>query len=110
MDRIDRLQAAILAFRRERDWEPFHSPRDLAMSLNVEAAELLDLFLWQRNPAQDNPEALRDELADVFFSAFLLAADLSLDVETIVQEKLAKNAVKYPVEQARGNNRKHDQL
>jgi len=108
MDRIDRLQQAILQFRHERDWEQFHSPRDLAMSLNVEAGELLDLFLWQRDPQQERPEDLRDELADVLYSALLLAADLGLDVEEIVMAKLAKNAEKYPVGQARGNNRKYD--
>jgi len=105
---IARMQRAILAFRRARNWEQFHSPRDLAMSLSVEAGELLDLFLWQRDPQRDTPEALRDELADVFYSALLLAADLELDVEEIVMDKLAKNAEKYPIAAARDNNRKYN--
>lgn len=102
------MQQAILAFRQARDWEQFHSPRDLAMSLSVEAGELLDLFLWQRDPQRDRPEDLRDELADVFYTALLLAADLDLDVEQMVMDKLAKNAQKYPVRKARGSNRKYD--
>jgi NTP pyrophosphatase (non-canonical NTP hydrolase) len=108
IDRIDRIQQAILAFRDERDWAQYHSPKDLAMSISVESAELLELFLWQRDAQAVDPQRLREELADVFYGAFLLAADLGLDVEQIVMDKLAQNARKYPVDVARGSNRKYD--
>lgn len=106
---IARLTEELRRFRDERDWGQFHQPKDLAIALNIESSELLDVFLWKSSTEAD-PARLREELADVFAYAFLLADRLGLDVATIVTEKLAKNALKYPVDAARGSNRKYDQL
>ena len=102
---IDRIRK----FRDERDWQQFHDPKNLAISLSVESAELLQTFLW-KNASEANLEKVKEELADVFYSAFLLADTYQLDVKQIILDKLEKNAAKYPVEKARGSNRKWDDL
>jgi NTP pyrophosphatase (non-canonical NTP hydrolase) len=98
----------IKRFRDARDWAQFHDARNLAMCLNVEAAELLEVFLWKA-PERADAGRVKEELADVLYSAFLLADHYGLDVGAIVREKLAKNAEKYPVEKAKGSNRKYDE-
>lgn len=104
------LQQAVARFARERDWERFHSPKNLAMALSGEVGELLELFQWLteeashevgRNPATARP--VRDELADVLIYLVRLAAVLEVDLDEAVRSKLATNAVKYPVERSRGN-------
>ena len=105
---ISAILAAIKEFRDERDWAKFHDPKNVAICLSVEAAELLEVFLW-RNHEEIDPARLRDELADVFYSAFLLADIYKLDVGGIVREKLKKNAKKYPVKKFKGSNKKHDE-
>ncbi|MCB9638491.1 MAG: nucleotide pyrophosphohydrolase [Myxococcales bacterium] len=109
MSDIEVLTKAILAFRDERDWAQYHTGKDLAMSLNVEAGELLELFLWKKGDDVDLP-ALKDELADVVYGALLLAAHYGLDVPEIVLEKLEKNKKKYPVEKAKGRSEKYSKL
>lgn len=99
----------IKKFRDERDWEKFHDPKNLAICLNVEAAELLEVFLWKTNDEID-AERLKEELADVFYSAFLLADGFKLDVGEIVREKLKKNAGKYPVGKSKGSKKKYDEI
>lgn len=99
----------VVAFRNERDWEKFHNGKDLAICLNCESAELLELFLW-KNPDQVNKEKLKEELADVLYSAFLLIEKYELDVDDIITEKLAKNNAKYPVEKSKGSNKKYNEL
>lgn len=106
---IAALTAAILKFRDDRDWAQFHDAKNLALSLNVEAAELLELFLW-KSAQEADAEKLADELADVFYSAFLLAHTAGLDIRKIVLAKLKKNAAKYPVRKARGSRKKYDEL
>jgi NTP pyrophosphatase (non-canonical NTP hydrolase) len=101
--------AAIKKFRDARDWEKFHDAKNLALCLNVEAAELLEVFLW-REAEEVDPARLKDELADVFYSAFLLADKFGWDVGKIVRDKLRKNAVKYPVRKAKGSRKKYDEL
>ena len=96
-------------FRDARDWDQFHNPKDLAIALSIEANELLELFLW-KNSADANRDKLKEELADVFAYAFLLADKLELDVEKIVLEKIAKNSEKYPVNKAKGNAKKYNEL
>lgn len=100
---------ALLKFRNERDWEQFHNPKDLAIALNVEAAELLELFLW-KNHDEANKEKVKEELADIFAYALLLAEKYNLDVKSIVLEKIKKNGEKYPVDKAKGNAKKYDEL
>ncbi|KXT75777.1 nucleotide pyrophosphohydrolase [Streptococcus sp. DD12] len=92
------LQEAILAFNRERGWGQAHSPRNLATSISIEAAELLENFQWQDAPKDMTNVA--EELADVLIYSLNLATVLDLDVTRIVQDKLAKNALKYPLPKA----------
>ena len=106
---IKALTAALLKFRDERDWEQFHNPKDLALALNIEAGELLEAFLW-KSSEQADIETVKEELADVLAFAFLLADKYGLDVKQIVLEKIEKNALKYPVEKARGSARKYTEL
>lgn len=106
------LIKSLTDFRDARDWAQFHDPRNLALALSIEAAELNELFLWKKGESTEgiDPQKLREELADVFAYAFLLAERLNLDVEEIVREKIKKNEEKYPVEKARGSSVKYDKL
>jgi NTP pyrophosphatase (non-canonical NTP hydrolase) len=98
-----------LKFRNERDWGQFHNPKDLALAINVEAGELLELFLW-KNANDANPEKVKEELADVFAYAFMLAEKYNFDVKKIVLEKISRNAIKYPIEKAKGTAKKYNEL
>jgi NTP pyrophosphatase (non-canonical NTP hydrolase) len=109
MKEIDDITNALLQFRNERDWEQFHNPKDLALAINVEAGELLELFLW-KDANNANIEKVKEELADVFAFAFLLAEKYNLDVKEIVLEKIKKNAEKYPVDKAKGKATKYNEL
>jgi NTP pyrophosphatase (non-canonical NTP hydrolase) len=100
---------ALLKFRNERDWEQFHNAKDLALALNVESSELLELFLW-KNAEEADAEKVKEELADVLAYAFLLAAKYDFDVRDIVLEKIARNAEKYPVDKAKGSAKKYNEL
>jgi NTP pyrophosphatase (non-canonical NTP hydrolase) len=109
MKDIEEITQELLKFRNERDWEQFHNPKDLALAINVEAGELLELFLW-KNSENANAEKVKEELADVFAYAFLLAEKYNFDVKEIVLEKIAKNGEKYPIEKAKGTAKKYDEL
>jgi NTP pyrophosphatase (non-canonical NTP hydrolase) len=109
MKDIEEITKELLKFRNERDWEQFHNPKDLALAINVEAGELLELFLW-KNSENANAEKVKEELADVFAYAFLLAEKYNFDVKEIVLDKIAKNGEKYPVEKAKGSAKKYDEL
>jgi NTP pyrophosphatase (non-canonical NTP hydrolase) len=106
---IREITDALLKFRDERDWAQFHNPKDLALALNIEAGELLEAFLW-KSSEQANLSQVKEELADVFAFAFLLAEQYGLDVKQIVTEKIAKNALKYPVEKSKGVAKKYTEL
>ncbi len=99
----------LLKFRDERAWAPFHNPKDLALALNVEAGELLELFLWKQ-PEEADRERVKEELADVFAYALLLADKYGFDLEEIMLEKIGKNAIKYPVDKSKGTAKKYDEL
>ena len=102
---IERLKK----FRDEREWSQFHNTKDLSLALSIEANELLEVFLWK--PAdQADIEKVKEELADVFAYAFLLADSYGLDVKEIIFDKINKNAEKYPIERSRGNARKYNEL
>lgn len=103
----DEVDAALRGFVSERDWDQFHSPENLAKSIVIEAAELLECFQWQTGPARDT---VASELADVLTYCRLLAAKLDLDADQIVLDKLNTTRAKYPVEKARGTSAKYDQL
>ncbi|ACU03150.1 nucleotide pyrophosphohydrolase [Pedobacter heparinus] len=103
------LQEALIKFRNERDWEQFHNPKDLALALSIEAAELNELFLWKKAEDADQ-EKIKEELADVLAYAILLAEKYDLDINEIVLNKIKSNGEKYPVEKARGTAKKYDEL
>ncbi|MBA3704374.1 MAG: nucleotide pyrophosphohydrolase [Bacteroidetes bacterium] len=106
---MEEIIEALIKFRNERDWEQFHNPKDLALAINVEAGELLELFLW-KNANEANTEKVKEELADVFAFAFLLADKYKFDVKEIVLDKIKKNGEKYPVDKAKGTAKKYDEL
>ncbi len=109
MSDIKTISEALINFRNERDWEQFHNPKDLALAINVEAGELLELYLW-KNVEEANKEKIKEELADVFAYAFLLADKYQFDVKEILLEKIQKNAEKYPIEKAKGTAKKYNEL
>ena len=109
MKESEEIIQALLKFRNERDWEQFHNPKDLALAINVEAGELLELFLW-KNPNEANKEKIKEELADIFAYGFLLADKYQLDIKEIVLEKIKKNEEKYPVDKSKGNAKKYNEL
>ncbi len=100
---------ALKTFRDERDWKQFHNPKDLSLALSIEASELLELFLW-KSPAEADSQKVREELADVFAYAFLLADAYQLDVKEIMLDKIARNRQKYPVDKAKGSAKKYTEL
>ena len=109
MSEIKNINEALIKFRNERDWEQFHNPKDLSIALSIEVNELLELFLWKKSE-DANIDKVKEELADVFAYAFLIAEKYKLNVEDIVLEKIKKNAEKYPVEKSKGKSDKYDQL
>ena len=109
MSDIEIIINELIKFRNERDWEQFHNPKDLALAISIESAELLELFLWKK--AEDaNAEKVKEELADVFSFAFLLAEKYGLDVKEIVLDKIKTNGEKYPVDKAKGSAKKYNEL
>ena len=102
----------VLAFRDTRNWRQFHNPKDLAISLSLEAAELLEVFQWSGEDliCDDKLDKIREELADVLSYCILMADACGLDLDEIVQAKVKKNAEKYPVEKAYGNKAKYTEL
>src|SRR5687768_11275338 len=109
MNELKEITKKIVDFRNARNWEQFHNPKDLAICLNVEASELLELFLW-KDAKEVNQEKLKDELADVFYTSFLLANCYGLDIRKIILDKLNKNEKKYPIEKSRGSNKKYTEF
>lgn len=109
MSDIKEITQALLKFRDEREWAQFHNAKDLALALNIEAGELLEAFLWKPSEQADIDE-VREELADVVAFALLLAEKYDLDVKQIVLQKIEQNALKYPVEKARGSAKKYTEL
>ena len=114
-DSISALTAEIQAFCAARDWRQFHAPKELAVAIAAETGELLQHFVWQ-TPAQseqralDQCAAIGDEIADVAILLFELADNLGLPLADLIRAKLARNELRYPVEKARGSNRKYNEL
>ena len=102
----------VLKFRDDRDWRQFHTPKDLAISMNLEAAELLEVFQWSGTDLEcrEKRDKVREELADVLSYCILMADVCGLDLDEIMNEKVAKNEAKYPVEKARGSAAKYTEL
>jgi dCTP diphosphatase len=111
-DRLVDLVGRVVEFRDERDWKQFHHPKDIALSLCLEAAEVLEWTQWRngdelRAHLEANREGVGEELADVLYWTLLLAHDLEIDLGDAFAAKMEKNAAKYPVDRARGSHRKY---
>jgi NTP pyrophosphatase (non-canonical NTP hydrolase) len=106
----------LLEFRRKRNWEQFHKPKDLAVSLSVEAAELLEIFQWKSDEevialiAGESKQRVVEEVADVAIVLSYLCHDLGIDLDEAVRSKLEKNKAKYPVSKAYGSSKKYSEL
>ena len=109
MSDLDELRKAIVQFTQERDWDQFHNGKDLALALSIEAAELNEAFLW-KNAKDVNVDKVKEELADIFNYAILLADKYDLDIKQIVLDKIKRNAEKYPVDKAYGSAKKYNEL
>jgi len=105
----DLIISKLKEFRDERDWSQFHNPKDLAIALNIETSELLEIFLW-KSSEEAKIEKVKEELADVLSYAFLLADKYDLDIEEIILNKINQNAKKYPVEKSKGKATKYNEL
>lgn len=112
MDKYKKVIEELIQFRNDRDWEQFHDSKNLALAISLEAAELNELFLWKKEDEVENidKDRLKEELADIFSFAFLLAEKHNLDVFEIVSEKIKNNALKYPVDKAKGTAKKYNEL
>lgn len=102
----------ILKFRDDRDWKQFHNPKDLAISISLEAAELLEVFQWSGSDTlcEQKKDKIKEELADVINYCVLMADVCGLDMDEIVQEKIKINNEKYPVKKAKGKRDKYSEL
>ncbi|CAM8397035.1 MazG Predicted pyrophosphatase [Candidatus Methylopumilus universalis] len=109
MSDIEELIQKLKLFRDERDWKQFHNSKDLAIALSIEASELLEAFLWKTHDQVDHRK-IKEELADVFAYALLLAESCDLDVKKIIEEKIEINKQKYPIEKSKGSGKKYTDL
>jgi dCTP diphosphatase len=112
---IEELIRLATRFRDEREWRQFHTPKELAIQLMLESAELLELMQWKNGgeliaQLENRREEVADELADVMHSVVLIADEMGIDLGDAFKQKMRKNAAKYPVEKARGSSKKYDQL
>ena len=112
---LDGLRDALRQFAADRDWDQFHSPKNLAMALSVESAELLEIFQWlteeeSRNLSPEARAAAAEEIADVLLYLVRIADKLGVDPVAAAQRKMIKNEQKYPADKARGNNKKYTEL
>ncbi len=115
MTEIERLTDIVIRFRDERDWKQFHNPKDAALSLMLEAAEVLEHFQW-KNPKEIEEYVavhkadISEELADVMYFVFLMSHDMGIDLADAFVKKMQKNAEHYPVHKAKGKHVKYDKL
>lgn len=112
---IKTLTEQVVAFRDARDWKQFHNPKDLALSLVLEAAEVVEHFQWKnaeemKRHIETNREEISEELADVFYWVLLMSHDLGIDIAQALVKKNEKSAAKYPIEKAKGKHTKYNRL
>lgn len=114
---VQNLEDAIGKFVSDRDWDQFHSVKNLAMALSVESSELLEIFQWMKeedsNLVRNDASTIskvEDELADIFYFLILLSKKTGVDLDTALRKKLIKNAEKYPVERSRGHSKKYNEF
>ena len=102
----------VIQFRNERNWQKHDNLKDHAIAISIEASELLENFQWKSSEEalEKNEEHIKDELADVLMNCFMMAEDLHVDIEEIINRKLDKNAIKYPVEKCYGTSKKYTEL
>lgn len=104
---MDDIKKELLMFQKERDWKKFHTPENLAKSISIEAAELLEHFQWQKEYDENE---VADELADVLIYCLYMADAMDFDVKEIILNKMGKNALKYSVDKSKGNAKKYTEL
>lgn len=109
MDKITGIIQHLRQFNEERDWEQFHDAKNLALALSIEVAELNEAFLW-KSPKEADVDKIKEELADIFLYAFMIADKYNLDVHDICMKKIQINSEKYPVEKAKGTAKKYNEL
>ncbi len=115
MENIEGLTQRIVAFRDARNWKQFHNPKDLSLSLMLEAAELVEHFQWKTSEEMskhvvEKKEDIAEELADIFYYVLLTAHDLGIDPVAALERKMEKNEAKYPVEKSKDNHKKYTEL
>ncbi|MFJ8518997.1 nucleotide pyrophosphohydrolase [Lysinibacillus xylanilyticus] len=112
MSELEKLRENILQFRDQRNWQQFHNPKDLALSVSLEASELLELFQWKTSEeaVEKNLDKMKDELADILIYAILFANETDMDLVNIINNKLQKNNKKYPIEKFAGKNTKYNEI
>jgi dCTP diphosphatase len=115
--KIKDLKIQVADFIRERDWEQFHNPKDLAMSISIESAELMEIFQWKTSkeyseikPGSSLYNKVKEELADIIIYSISLSNTTGIDISEAIIQKLSKNSEKYPIDKARGNAKKYDEL
>ena len=111
---ITKIQNQLQKFASERDWEQFHTPKNLSMALSVEASELVEIFQWlspeeSSHPDQKQTQSIQSEVADIAMYLIRICQILEIDLESAIQEKIIQNENKYPVELSKGNARKYNQ-
>jgi len=94
---IDELQGRLIEFRDKRDWDKFHTPKNLSISISIEASELMELFQWDGDVSNIDKEDLEDEIADIFIYLLLMAEVTDVDMKKAVERKIQKNKKKYPI-------------
>jgi NTP pyrophosphatase (non-canonical NTP hydrolase) len=112
---LKELTQEIINFRNDRDWKQFHNPKDLALSLTLEAAEVLEHFQWKNNDQVEdyiktNKGEVADELADVLYWVILMSHDLDIDILQALNKKMAENKAKYPISKSKGVSTKYNRL
>lgn len=115
IDVVSKLTERIADFRDARDWKQFHNPKDLALSLTLESAEVLEHFQWKNGEelekyCKTHKEEIGDELADVFYWILLMSHDLDIDITKALNKKMKKNEEKYSVEKFKGNHKKYNEI
>jgi len=115
MDKTTKLTKKIIAFRDARNWKKFHNPKDVSLSLVLEAGEVMEHFQWKSKEEIDeylidNKNKIGEELADVLYWILLMSYDLKIDVLDALEKKVNKNEDKYPVEKSKGNHKKYNEL
>ncbi|MFC1687916.1 MazG-like family protein [Patescibacteria group bacterium] len=114
MGDLQKITNQIISFREERDWSQFHTPKEIAISIAIEAAELMEKFQWSRGAEMEYIEKRKneigEELADVMIYLLMLAYSLNIDMERAIKNKIKKNCIKYPIEKIKGKDIKHTEL